>query len=408
MKIRTITVMYNPSLPNAAHTLQKLVKLKEKGVKIFTDAGYEVQTTRLATPPFPYLVPSLDDPTSIEKIKSWEKTFIDYDFSYYTFGPALPEFPESYRIIPSLLEETKNAFFSAVIADARQGINLPAIRAAAEIIEKASSITADGFTNLRFTTLANVGPYGPFFPAAYLIGDQPVFSLALESADLAVNAFSQSKSVSEARTRLLDSLHEHSRKLETLCMLLENEFEVIFKGLDFSLAPFPLDECSLGGAIEKLGVQQIGLAGSLAAAAIVAETLDRGQWTKAGFNGLMLPVLEDSILAQRTIEGTLTVKDLLLYSCVCGTGLDTVPLPGDVSAEQIAALLADIATLSIRLDKPLTGRLMPVPGKKAGELTSYDFEFFKNGRILELPAQPMFGILAGNESYHLKPKHTFK
>ena len=408
MKIRTITVMYNPSLPGSEQTLKNLVSLIDKGTEIFADAGYEVQTKRLATPPFPFLVPIRDKNLTIDKIKAWEEIFIQNNFAYYSFGPALPEFPESYQIIPAMLQETKNAFFNAVIADARQGIILPAIRAAAEIIEKASTITADGFTNLRFTTLANVGPYGPFFPAAYLIGDQPAFSLALESADLAINAFEQAESVSEARTRLLDLLHEHSRKLESLSIQLENEFGVAFKGLDFSLAPFPIDECSLGGAIEKLGVSQIGLAGSLAAAAIVAETLDRGKWTKAGFNGLMLPVLEDSILAQRSIEGTLTIKDLLLYSCVCGTGLDTVPLAGNVTAEQIAALLADIATLSIRLDKPLTGRLMPVPGKKAGELTEYDFEFFKNGRILELPAEPMFGVLAGDENYHLQPKYMFK
>ena len=61
------------------------------------------------------------------------------------------------------------------------------------------------------------------------------------------------------------------------------------------------------------------------------------------------------------------MKDLLLYSAVCGTGLDTVPLPGDVTADQLYALLLDLAFLSQRLDKPLTARLMPVPGKKAGD-----------------------------------------
>ena len=89
----------------------------------------------------------------------------------------------------------------------------------------------------------------------------------------------------------------------------------------------------------------------------------------SSFSGLMLPVLEDSVLAERAAEGTLTIKDLLLYSAVCGTGLDTVPLAGDINANQISSILMDLAALSLRLDKPLTARLMPIPGKKAGDLT---------------------------------------
>jgi len=74
---------------------------------------------------------------------------------------------------------------------------------------------------------------------------------------------------------------------------------------------------------------------------------------------------------------------------VCGTGLDTVPLPGNVSKDAIAALLMDVAALSLRLHKPLTARLMPVPGLKAGEMTGYDFEFFKNGKTLDYPAEKL-------------------
>jgi hypothetical protein len=93
----------------------------------------------------------------------------------------------------------------------------------------------------------------------------------------------------------------------------------------------------------------------------------------------------------------LTVKDMLLYSAVCGTGLDTVPLPGDASVEQLAALLLDVAVLAHRLDKPLTARLMPVPGKKAGEPTGFDFEFFANSRVMALEAGGLMGALAGSE-----------
>lgn len=121
----------------------------------------------------------------------------------------------------------------------------------------------------------------------------------------------------------------------------------------------------------------------------------------------MLPVLEDSILALRAAEGVLSVKDLLLYSAVCGTGLDTVPLAGDVSEPEIAALLFDIAALSVRLGKPLTARLMPIPGKQAGEPTAFDFSFFANSQAMPLQGQKISTPLNGSEPVPLAPKHTY-
>jgi uncharacterized protein (UPF0210 family) len=177
-----------------------------------------------------------------------------------------------------------------------------------------------------------------------------------------------------------------------------------WNGFDFSPAPFPVDDCSLGGAIEILGGVPVGFPGSLAAAAVVADTLDKGRWKHTGFNGLMMPVLEDSILAARSDEQAIEIKDLLLYSAVCGTGLDTVPLPGDATVEQLEAVLLDIAALAVRLGKPLCARLMPVPGKKAGERTGFDFGFFANGRVMKLPTYPRQGLMTGDETFLLTPR----
>jgi hypothetical protein len=107
----------------------------------------------------------------------------------------------------------------------------------------------------------------------------------------------------------------------------------------------------------------------------------------------MLPVLEDSTLAARSETGIFTIKDLLMYSAVCGTGLDTVPLPGNISAEKIEALLMDIAALSLRLNKPLTARLMPVPGMESGQKTEFDFAFFQNGGVMDFPGDQIRGLM---------------
>jgi len=141
--------------------------------------------------------------------------------------------------------------------------------------------------------------------------------------------------------------------------------------------------------VEKMGIPKIGLHGSLAAAAILTEAVDRADFPHTGFSGFMQPVLEDSVLAKRAAEGTLTIKDALLYSAVCGTGLDTVPLPGDTTTEQLIPLLLDLSALALRLDKPLTARLMPVPGKKAGEETNFDFPFFAQSRVMKLDSEKL-------------------
>jgi uncharacterized protein (UPF0210 family) len=114
--------------------------------------------------------------------------------------------------------------------------------------------------------------------------------------------------------------------------------------------------------------------------------------------------MEDTILAERAAGGSLSVKDLLLYSAVCGTGLDTVPLPGDCTPEEISSLLTDLAALSLRLDKPLTARLMPIPGKKAGEPTDFDFPFFANSRILPLESTGLGGLFSGKEFLDIRAR----
>jgi len=192
-------------------------------------------------------------------------------------------------------------------------------------------------------------------------------------------------------------LEHHGRELNVIACVEARKNSMPFGGIDFSLAPFPDEAISLGLALERLGVSATGMHGSLAAAAIITDTLDRARFPRAGFSGLMLPVLEDVLLARRAGEGSLTVMDLLLLSAVCGTGLDTIPLPGDTTTDQLAAILLDVACLGQRLDKPLTARLMPIPGKKAGEMTSFDFPYFANSRIMAVRAERLSGYLAGEE-----------
>ena len=284
----------------------------------------------------------------------------------------------------------------------RNKIHMTAVKACAEVIVKCAPLDPNGFANLRFAALANVRAGAPFFPAAYHDNDEPAFAIAVESADVAVNAFAEQPTLDEGRSALVAEITKHG---QAIARIAKNELaEIQFNGIDFSLAPFPDDKHSLGNAVERMGVPKIGLHGSLAAAAILTEAIERADFPHIGFNGFMQPILEDSVLAKRAAEGTLTVKDALLYSAVCGTGLDTVPLPGDTTADEIAPLLLDLCALSLRLDKPLTARLMPVPGKRAGDATEFDFAFFANSRVMKLDSAPLNFPLGRDGVFELRQK----
>lgn len=393
----------NPKWPLDLAALRKAGFFIQTARGAFTEAGYEVQTTRLATIPFPALLgeDGIRQGALVQLSREIEAVGTDLGLAYIALGPARADLPESYAAIPDAVAATHNVFFSGQMSTPERQLSLAGVRACAEVIHALAPITADGFANLRFAALANVPPGAPFFPAAYHAGGQPAFALATEAADLAVQAFSGAATVEAARQRLVQAVESHATALCRVGEALAAQFKMRFTGIDFSLAPFPERACSLGEAMERLGVPAVGRHGSLAAAALLAESLDRARFPHVGFSGLMLPVLEDAVLAQRAAEGTLTVKDMLLYSAVCGTGLDTLPLPGDASVGQLAALLLDVGVLAHRLDKPLTARLMPVPGKSAGEPTGFDFAFFANSRIMALEADPLTGALAGAEAVGL-------
>lgn len=404
MKIRSITYFLDPGWPIKAKRLEEAGNFLRAALPAFEAAGYEVQTARLASVPFAHLLSTGDVQEATELAQAIEAAARGQGFNYIALGPALPEIPESYALIPHLLAATENAFFSGIMASQEDELSLPAVRACAEIMHQVAPMEPNGFANLRFAALANVPPGAPFFPAAYHAGGEPTFAIACEAADLAVSTFGGAKSLNQGIGELIAVIEQHGAGLGKAGEALSARFGLSFGGIDFSLAPYPEEASSLGTALERLGVPAVGLHGSLAAAAILADALDKADFRRVGFSGLLLPQLEDAILAARGAQGVLTVKDLLMYSAVCGTGLDTIPLPGDTSVEQLAAVLLDLAALAQRLEKPLTARLMPIPGKSAGDETSFDFPYFANSRVLALDAASLEGFLAGEESFSLRAR----
>jgi hypothetical protein len=401
MKIRSITYFCDPKSPLDEKTLKQAGEFLSNAKAVFEAAGYETQTVRLATIPFPILLGEKGIDELPKFAGQFAKAIQEAGIAYASLGPALPESPRSYDVIPEALAASENIFFGGVMAQ-ENTIHLAQVKACAEIIVECAPLAPNGFANLRFAALANVNSGAPFFPAAYHDGDPPAFAVAVESADVAVKAFADRTSLTEGRSALVAEITKHGQAISHIAQSLISSLQSPkFLGIDFSLAPFPDDAHSLGNAVEKMGVPKAGLHGSLAAAAILTDAIERADFPRVGFNGFMQPILEDSILAKRAADGTLSVKDALLYSAVCGTGLDTIPLPGDVTADEIAPLLLDLCGLSLRLGKPLTARLMPIPGKRAGDATEFDFAFFANSRVMRLDSSPLNLPLGGDESINL-------
>ena len=402
MKIRSITYFCNPKFPLDEKILQRAGTFLSEAKSVYEATGYEVQTTRLATIPFPTFLGKKNLNDLPKFAEGLSKAIQEVGVAYASLGPALPEIPRSYEVIPEAIAASKNIFYGGVMADTSRGLDLSSIRACAEVIVKSAPIEPNGFANLQFAALANVKAGAPFFPAAYHDSDEPAFAIATESADLAVQAFENAKTLEDGRNILISEITKHGQVISRIAQdLTQSQFSNLqspaFLGIDFSLAPFPNDAQSIGGAMERFGVPMVGLHGSLAIATILAESVDRADFPRTGFSGLFLPVLEDAILAKRAAEGTLTIKDLLLYSAVCGAGLDTIPLSGDTTAEQITPLLLDLCALALRLDKPLTARLMPIPNKKAGDETNFDFAFFAPSRVMALDSVGLSLPLNGEE-----------
>ncbi len=402
MKIRAITVFadIDPALDEAQ--IARLGEFARVARQAYESDGYTVQTVRLTTRVFPALRLSECAQRPTEFAVALEQMARSHGFEYVSLGTAKHDVWES---LPRILASTESVFANISISDRATGtIDGDAIWGAARVIRQASTIQENGFANLRFAALAGVDPGTPFFPAAYHGGGPPAFAIATESADLALTICESARNAEVARWGLQTAVEKAAKELAQRAQKLTEAYDLRFGGIDFSLAPFPSPEASIGAAMESLSGQPLGSAGSLAAAAVLTDALDRAQFPRCGFCGLMLPLLEDTVLASRAAEGRIRVSELLQWSAVCGTGLDTVPLPGSIGEETLAGLLFDVAALAVRSKKPLAARLMPLPGKKAGDPVHFDFSYLTDSRVLSIDDNGTQGLLTRTPELRLAPR----
>ncbi len=382
-KIRTITAGINLKSTTDLVTVESAITFLQRAKKKFENEGYEIQTLRIATQPFPEYLNGKTRREALADLKKIDEV-VTAGRVLFSIGPVITDDrhdPEFASWATQLVKETRNINFSVTVASPGRGVHSQTALTAAEAIVAIAGTSPGGEGNFRFTAAANCLAGTPFFPVAYHQGPD-AFSIGLESPGLLQEAFEQSRDIQEAKAKLKALLESELGPVEKLAVGVAHDEHRQYLGIDVS--PAPSKEASIGAAIEALTRVPFGSASTLAACAAITDVLHSLSIKTCGYSGLMLPVLEDPILARRAAEGRYSVRELLLYSSVCGTGLDVVPLAGDTRANELAALIRDVAALSTKLHKPLSARLFPVPGKKAGERAEFNNPFLTSSVVMKL------------------------
>lgn len=382
-RIRTITAGVTIKNLSDTSTINLAVAFLKKAEKQFINAGYEVQTLRIATSNlYTYLKGhSLNE--TLPSLKKFDDIAVRNGISLLSIGQVLP--PQKYQEgigewAATVAKSTKTISFNLSISSHQLGIHSLSIKAASEIITSLSKIN-NGEANFRFTAIANCPANTPFFPAAFHEGVNS-FGIGLETPNLLIEAFSNSNP-SNAREILKKVLEKNLNPIEKLAESLSVSTKWKYDGIDVS--PAPGLDASIGQAIETYTKQPFGSPSTLRGCALITDVLKSLNVKKCGYSGLMLPVVEDTVLAHRASEQRYSVQELLLYSSVSGTGLDVVPVAGDTPQVLIEGLLSDVAALSLKYTaKALSVRLFPIPNKKAGEKVTFENPYLTPTVIMKI------------------------
>ena len=381
--IRTITMgLAGPhplSEPRISDAVTRL-RVVEAGYK---GAGYKVQTVRITTPPVFENFPGQPD----ELISYAHRVQGDLDrlgIDHFSLGPVRSTrrntLLEQIAVIEDLIPALPALNCAVQIATAQHGIVTDAVMPTARAMLRIARRTEAGVGNFRFAALACVPPGHPFFPAGYHQGPDK-FTIGLQGAEIVAAALSAGNGLDPwtITARVREAMITEATPVVRLGQRMAEESGLRFGGID--LSPAPSVDTSIGAAVELGLADRFGAPGTVAVVGAITEALRSTNLPTCGYNGLMLPVMEDTVLAREWAEGRLGVHQLLAYSTICGTGLDTVPLPGDTSVNDIVGLLLDVATLASRLAKPLSARLFPLPGKGSGDRTTFTSPHLINLRL---------------------------
>ncbi len=287
-----------------------------------------------------------------------------------------------------ILKKFNNSFVNFIVAN-NNNINPKAILACSNTVLKVSKLSHNGFDNFRMGISLNPSNNTPFFPFSYSLDDNK-FSIATETSSIIENELKiiNNLSFDDKRKEIISSIGNQLLDIDKIGNNLSDDIKADYVGQDISLAPYPDENVSVISIIKLFGVDNIGSNGSLFITSFLTDLLKeiilRYKIKSCGFNGVMYSMLEDKELCDANNKKLLSLDSLIMYSSLCGCGIDMVPVPGNILEEEISSIILDVAALSIKLNKPLGVRLLPIPNSESNEFTEFDMDFLANTRIMNI------------------------
>jgi uncharacterized protein len=283
--------------------------------------------------------------------------------------------------IPEALAATERVCASVNAASTRAGINIDALLQLGRVIKRAAELTAahDGYACTKLCVFANIPEDIPFMAGAYLgIGEaDAVINVGVSGPGVVKKAVD--RALAERPDLDLGSLSELIKKTaykvtrvgELIGREVAESLGIPFGVVDLSLAPTPNVGDSVGEIFQSLGLLAIGVPGTTAALALLNDAVKKGgafaSSRVGGLSGAFIPVSEDLNISEAARAGHLCIEKLEAITSVCSVGLDMVAIPGETSAETLAAIMADELAIGVINSKTTATRLIPVPGKTAGD-----------------------------------------
>jgi uncharacterized protein (UPF0210 family) len=384
-KVRAITAFVRLDAQNYQHQLADALVVLRKTKAEFESEGYEVQSIRFTTQPLADLTSGMSEDQALAFLGKLD-SLAGKETVAANIGPAMvhdTDNPKAMHLLERALSTLTHLNASAIIAD-DAGIHWKAISRTTDLVKYVAAHSPHAQGTFNFAATAMLKPYGPFFPGSWHDGPGGQFSIGFEGANVVRDVFTKDKGNVEAAARdLTAALTIHAKVADTIGNKIAATTHWTYMGVDPT--PAPLGEVSIGAAIEAFTGARFGSSGTLTASRIITAAVKAVPVKQIGYSGLMVPVMEDKLLAQRWAESTYNIDSLLAYSSVCGTGLDTIPLPGDITNDQMNLIFSDVASLAIKWNKPLSARLQPIYGKGPGDRTDFDDPFLFNTTIHPLP-----------------------
>ncbi|MEH7106694.1 PFL family protein [Bacillus sp. JJ1764] len=285
------------------------------------------------------------------------------------------------KALPKALSVTERVCSSISVATTRTGINMDAVRELGFIIKEAAELTADqnGIACAKLVVFSNPVEDNPFMAGAFHgAGEgEAVINVGVSGPGVVLNALKRypDADLGEVSDIIKKTVFKITRAGELIGRVVAERLGIPFGIMDLSLAPTNAVNDSVAEILEEIGLERVGTHGTIAALALMNDAVKKGGAMASsyvgGLSGAFIPVSEDNGMIRGITEGALTLSKLEAMTCVCSVGLDMIALTGDVSPATLSAIIADEAAIGMINKKTTAVRVIPVPGKKEGEMVEF-------------------------------------